>query len=404
MKNQFPPEWRTQSKWKRKFYARYMTWMERIGYTVVALVIGAFIFAFNYRVDDIITADKVAITAASVAIKAEDQTLVVRQLVEDFSDVQANQPVLEIVTGKKNIDQYTAWNAVQLIGSKAAIAKPPVTIISAPSSGTFVVAPDAIGKPVEPEAELGQIRDYNDLRMKPTLTGQGVAKAVASGVATLKTIVVDPAAGVLMRGNYAGTAIISGQLINQATKDEVQAQLSGTTFKVRDDLPLQFTELSELQVDADLNLGEGTGLGTLIEPPAATQLKAEVIAGKHVATVQFAALPAELQASINEILKNSIEQKSIVGLDNNLKLITEASNLNTVFKVKAEPDSGTASSNAIAGTAISRGFEAELKIQSPPAYLIQAVRNADANGKTVTAKVELKTGDRPIATLLLKRS
>ena len=36
----FERTWRSESRWKRRFYARYMTWLERIGYAVVLLLLG----------------------------------------------------------------------------------------------------------------------------------------------------------------------------------------------------------------------------------------------------------------------------------------------------------------------------------------------------------------------------
>ncbi len=405
MKTQFPTEWRTQSKWKRRLYARYMTWLERIGYTVVILVIGAFIFACTYRVDDIITADKVQISAAAISIPSTDATYVIRQLVPDFTDVEAGQPVLEIVTGEQNVKQYLAWQILADIGSADRIAKPPLTVLNAPSAGTLVVSAGILQREVATEVEIAQIRNYQDLRMKPTLTGQGTPNAVPNGVATLRAIVVEPAAGVLLRGSTAGASIISGQLVTQSTKDAIQTSLASTGLKIRDDIPLQVLELADLQIDADLTLSDGvTGSGTLAEPPPTTVLRADVISGTHVATVQLASLAPDMQEKVKAILTSSIEGKPVTTLDGSTKTISEVKNLKTVFKVKATPGIDPSSMEQVPGTAVSRGFEAVLKIQSPPSYLIQAVRNADMTGKTVTAKVELKTGDRPIATLLLKRS
>ncbi len=69
MKKQFPREWRTQNLAKRRFYAKYMTWLEHLGFGVVAVVVGAFIFAFFYQIDDVVTAEGVEIKPASTMVE-----------------------------------------------------------------------------------------------------------------------------------------------------------------------------------------------------------------------------------------------------------------------------------------------------------------------------------------------
>ena len=59
MKTVFPLEWRTQTPWKRRFYAHYMKWLERAGYVLVAGVFAAFVAAFNVKVEDVVSADGV---------------------------------------------------------------------------------------------------------------------------------------------------------------------------------------------------------------------------------------------------------------------------------------------------------------------------------------------------------
>lgn len=405
MKTKYPPEWRTQSAWKKRFYARYMKWLERIGYFVVAVVIGAFIFAFNYRVDDVISADKVQVTAAVHPVVAKQPMIVIRQLVENYSNVYEGDPILDVVYGEAAAAQYVAWAAMERSGVAHTLVQPRFETIRAAQEGVLVVDAALIGVEVEAEAEVAQIRDYNDLQLTANLSGQGVAKAKTGSVATLKSISISSASGVLLRGDANGSTVVSGRMISKEEAEKLSAELEGMSIKVRDDIPLEVDKITQLQVDADLQLESGTAPGGIrVDPSVATSFKADVISGEHKATVQFASLPPEVQKSVNQALENALKGRVVEDIGGNAKSITDLSNFNTVFQVAAKPGSGGASGTSIDGAAISRTFEAKLRIQSPPSYLSQAVRNADAEGQTVTVKVELKTGDRPIATLLLKRS
>lgn len=405
MKTKYPPEWRTQSPWKKRFYARYMKWLERIGYFVVAVVIGAFIFAFNYRVDDVITADKVQIMAAATPVTVDQPVLIVRTLAENFSDVAKGQDLFEIVEGEVAVNQYIAWEAVEKSNQTFSLARPDVVIVSASQAGVLVFDPEQLGKRIEADQEIAQIRDYTQLTLTAKLGGQGVANAKSGGVATLKSLSVSSASGVLVRGNTDQGAIVSGRLITSKTTDELATVLMGTPLEVRDDIPLELTGISKLDIDAQLSLQTATGgIGVQVDPAASIVLKADVISGDHTATIQFVKLAPDVQAEVNRMLTSALKVQTITRLDGESKSIGDVSNFNTVFQVLAVPGKGKSGALPISGTAISRNFEAKLKIQSPPAYLINAVRHADAEGQSVTVKVELKTGDRPIATLLLKRS
>lgn len=405
MKTKYPPEWRTQSPWKKRFYARYMKWLERIGYFVVAVVIGAFIFAFNYRVDDVITADKVQIVAASTPVQMEQPVLIVRALVENFDEVTKGQDLFEIVEGEAAVNQYIAWEAVEKSDQPFSLVRPDVVIVSASQAGVLVFNPEQLGKRIEAGTELAQIRDYSQLTLTAKLAGQGVANAKSGGVATVKSISVSSASGVLVRGSTDQGAVVSGRLITNETTDKLASVLIGSPLEVRDDIALKVTGITKLDIDAELNLQPNSGGdGVQVDPASSIVLKADVLSGDHIATIQFAKLAPDVQSAVNQVLAESLKQKTIKTLNGESKTIAEIGDFNTVFQVSAAPGTGKSQSLKIPGTAISRNFEAKLKIQSPPAYLINAVRHADQEGQTVTVKVELKTGDRPIATLLLKRS
>lgn len=405
MTGKYPAEWRSQSPWKKRFYARYMKWLERIGYAVVALVLGAFVFAFNYRVDDLITADKVPITATVHSVKMVEPVVIVKALVANYSDVTKGQAILEVVKGDAALNQYLAWSAMERSGATNTVVRPRVEQIFADQAGVLVVDEALLEKRLDPETELAQIRDYSQLLLSAKLGGQGVAKAKSGGVATLKSISISSSSGILVRGDSENGPVVSGRLLGADVTEKLKVELMDQPLEVRDDIPLQVKDISRLEVDSKLVLAnEVSGVGIQVDPAAASIYKAEVVSGEHTATIQFAQLPKGVQERINQVIEGAVGGRLITDLSGSTRTVQSASDFNTVFQVTAIPGLGKNGVEKISGAAISRNFEAQLKIQSPPDYLMRAVRNADAEGQAVTVKVELKTGDRAIATLLLKRS
>lgn len=401
-KTPYPPEWRTQKKWKRRFYAKYMKWLEGLGYLTVACVIGAFILAFNVRVDDVISADKVPLRAQAEVIKATAPTHVVRAMVDDFTDVPVGAPVLEIVTGESEIQRFRIWQSAQELGVPSPVPRPATTLVTATVAGTFVRA--SASETVEADAPLGEIRNYSRLVASASLTGQGVAKAQPGGQATLKGLTVEPHHGILVRGETDSGSLVSSQLGTEALRTQVAQRLEGKSFTVRDDLPLRFSGLNDVQIDAELATQAAKDGSLWAEPSATVVLSAAVTSGQHSATLQFAQLPPDVRDALNQDINTALRQ-NVRTLSGEALTITEVSRINTVIRAKAVPaEPGASATGRIPATAVSRSFDAELSIDNPPAYLIEAVKSADRAGKLVTAKVELKTGDRPIATLLLRRS
>ncbi|ARU40102.1 hypothetical protein CCB80_02690 [Armatimonadetes bacterium Uphvl-Ar1] len=401
----YPAEWRTQSPWKKRFYARYMKWLERLGYTVVTLVLGAFVFAFNYRVDDVISADKVAIKAATTVTKFEEPVLVVRSVIRSFDEVAVGEPVLEIIRGEEAIDRFVAGQALGRLGAKSDFAMPKPEIIAAGTSGIFVIDESVLGQVVEQGETVSEVRNYDELELTAALAGQGVAAAKAGGVAKLKNPAVSSPNSILVRGKTSGGSLVSGRLFSPEQADLIGSSVKGMALGVRDDLSLEVESLVQLQIDADLSLGSGGSENSIqADPPASSQFQADVVDGKHLAVIQFARLPQSKQEEVNRAIQSVLNQRSVVDWSGTAQKVDSLSGLNTVFQVNAVPSKGSTGREKVDGTAISRTFEAKMKIKNPSDELKRVIRDADALGQTVTVRVELKTGDRPIAMLLLKRS
>jgi hypothetical protein len=412
MKQVFPPEWRTQNRRKRRFYAKYMRVIEVAGYVVVFCVFAAFIFAFNYPVDDLITADKVPIQPHSEALALETPTLIVRALAKDFDEVQKDQPLLEVVTGEAEIQKFLAWQSVTSMsrqiglteeGSRLAwrYPRPALLVLKSPATGTFRFDEATLSKSHEAKAELAKVVAYNDLRLTASLGGQTVSKAKVGQMARVTSIAIDPESGALFRG----TDFVSSKLLGESVKYVLQESLVGSGVRLRDDIPLQVSEVSEVQVDAAVKTtpgGDASG-SVPLDPPGKLTVEAQVVEGTPMASVQVADLPAAVAEKARKAVNEAVAGKSVRRLDGTVAKLDQPGDVHMVVKLKATRADGSPQT-VLNGTMLSRTFDAQLRIPSPPRFLIDAVRSADKAGKPVTARVELRTGTRAIALLLLRKS
>lgn len=414
MKQIFRPEWRTKNRLKRRIYSKYMGWLEKFGYLVVLCVLGAFVFAFNYRVDDVVKADAVKLEPAARAIKFEEPIFVAKVLVEDFAEVQAGQPLLEVAKGSEAIQKYRRWVKLDALRSEvgtsaeinrleALYAKPQTEIIPSPAAGTFRL--DFKEDEAEPDTTLARVVDYNDLRLLASLEGQTVPKAAVGQFARVTAINIGSADKTIFRGSSQTGPTLSGRIVGTGAKAIIEEGLKGASIQLRDDIPLVISEVGELQVDAKVERSPASGETNAIalDPPANYVLRAKVVEGSPSAIVQIADLPVDLQDKARAAIKEAIQNRVIQDVDGSLAKLVDARDVRMVLKLNAK---GIAANSALKlqGTMISRKFDATLKVESPPPFLVQAVRDADRTGAFITARVELVTGNRPIAFILLKKS
>ncbi|MBC8065827.1 MAG: hypothetical protein H7Y17_13425 [Chlorobia bacterium] len=414
MKQVFQPDWRTQNRVKRRIYSKYMGWLEKFGYLVVLGVLGAFVFAFNYRVDDVVKADGVKLEPAATAIQYREPILVAKVLVDDFAEVRKGQPLMEIVQGEVAILKYQSWAKLddlrKVVGSTPEIdrlgaqyTKPKVEVVASPIAGTFRL--DFTGAEAEADTVLARVVDYNDLRLTASLDGQTVPQASVGQYARVTAINIGSADKTIFRGSSPSGPALSGQLIGARARGILEEGLKGASIQLRDDVPLEISDVGELQVDARIDRSPTSGEAKAIslDPPANYVLRAQVIEGTPSAVVQIADLPPDLQERVRASIKEAIQNRVIQDLDGSLAKLVDAKDVRLVVKLNAK---GRAKDSALKlqGTMISRKFDAKLKVESPPPFLVQAVREADRSGSFVTSRVELVTGNRPIAFILLKKS
>lgn len=412
MKKQFPREWRTQSLAKRRFYAKYMTWLEQLGFAVVALVFGAFIFAFFYQIDDVVSAERVEIKPESTSVMAEDKTLVVAVLAEPFTEVEGNTPLVEVVEGQDNIFKYESWKkAEELVEANPdnprlrAIAfqflKPPTKVVQAPVAGTFRLMSEGV---VDSGEELARIEDYSQIVVDATFTGDTVAKAREGQSVALSSVSLQESERQILRAETSNGSLISRKLLNDSLNESVADQLQGYSVKLTDDEPLQVTGVESIEVDARLDWSGGVDGETLqLDPPREFTLTARVESGTPMATVQTSDLPPDVRLSIESALKEQVSSTSVRSMEGETGRLSNPRNVQTVLKLTANGRAGSGTKR-LPATKLDRSFEARLRVQDPPEFLIQALKDAAKTGDKVVANAELKTGQRPIAFILLKRS
>jgi hypothetical protein len=301
MKRIYPPEWRSANPWKRRFYSRYMRWLERFGYVVVGAVVLAFVYAFTYRVDDVISADGVEIKDGMV--------------------------------------------------------------------------------------------------IEATLKGDAAPAARAGMEARVTGITIEPSAKTLLRASDGKTEWISGELAGDKVKSALESSLVGQSVRTRVDRRLTVTGVSEVSIDARVSSSSATGTNAhMLEPTATTVLKAKVVEGTHIANVQLSQLPPEVQRQAEDQVRAALQGQEVMTTDGQALRADDLKSAHFVVKLKAEPSEGT---GPVADAApLSREFKAKLQIVDPPSYLVAAIKA----GRKVTCKVELPTGQRPIALTLLKKS
>ena len=384
-----------------------MRTLERAGYALVAGVFAAFILAFNYSVEDLVTADKVQIVPFSVPLNAAETTRVTEYLVEDQQAVTKGQPLMRVVRGDF-VAQYAAWEAVQTLRNRVGeteevrrllllCPKPVPQTVAAPVAGVF----RQVAETAEAEEPLAQIVDYSDLRLAASLAGQTVSQAAVGQPTRITSISIEPDAGVLFRG----TDSISGSILGKELKDAISKDLVGRGVRVRDDIPLAVTEVTEVQVDATTRFDSATpsGESVALDPVGSLVLDAEVISGTPAATIQVADLPPNVYESARKLAQDGTLNRAVKKIDGSTAQIAGVENLRFLVKLKAGP-AGEGMASELAGAMVSRSFEAGVRLKQPPEFLIEAVRRADVAGRKVTARVEMVTGKRPIALRLLKKS
>lgn len=390
-------EGRSPSLHKRRFYARYMRWIERIGYGVVVVVIGAFVYAFTARVDDVISADGVELAPAVASLTATGPTLVVRRIAGEGAEVASGAPLFEVVEGPEATRTYRLWAAAEEIGDPALrgrYPRPATRIVVAPRGGTFRF--DTKGDEAADGEVIARVTDFNEVHAQASLAGDTAARAKAGGAVRLTDLAFPNPDGVTLRA----PGIVSRGLLGPTLRKEIEGALVGTRVRIKGET-LSVKSVTDVGVNARLGTESAPGTGGIpLDLEGNAVLRGRVVSGEVVATAQLVALPADLAARVRDRV-TALAGTTVVAPDGSQKRIVNAAMGGVLVKIKAE---GLASGPAANATPLKTTFDADVRLDAPGATLIRALREADRSGKPVTARVELVTGNRPLAFVLLKRS
>lgn len=409
MNQVFPPDWRTHNRWKRRFYATYMKNLERIGYLVVASVFVAFIFAFNFKVDDVLKADSVDVRPVTIPIVCSDSCIVVESLSPNFSDVSIGAKVLRIVQGERNIALYrarTALTGLRKLGATASagamtIPDPEVITIASPASGVFRYQ---TAHEFEAGETIAEVLNYDELEIKASFEGQTVSKAKVSDRVSISNLVVGNVNGELLRGSSPAGQIISTSLLGAEVKTLLNTRLRNLAVNLRNDLPMRIQEVKSVMVDTEVIAAEASSSDRAVrtEPSESYKVVGSVISGTHVCELQLTSLPIEI---LDEAQKKVTQRLNGAQVATPLSRSIAIQGLkNVTISVQVAAQAGDSTGPLVEGIPTQRKYEATVRVTKPPNYLIQLLKSADREGRTVKARAELITGSRPIALNLLKKS
>lgn len=380
----FQPEWRTQSRRKRRFYARYMGWLEKTGFVVVGLLVAGFAFSFFYEVEEWVSAEDVAIEAESVPVSAPFAGRVIPHGVADGDVVEKGQPIFLV--------------------SESEESSPMGNTVLSPAAGVLDLDESLVSTAVETGAQIAVIRNYDTLLVKPKLAGKSIANAAIGQPAELSNIRIQSEGDTLLRAHLEGAAEgqeVSRQLAGDAVKKALEASLVGKSIKAREDKPLKIVGIGDVEVEAEvITKADGDG-AVKFDPAASYKLLGTVSDGKPVISAQLGDLPSDVRESAVQALKAQLVGKSVMAGG---KPVQIEDILDPRFVVRLSAEGLSEGGNAISAASVKRTFDATIRLQNVPADLVERIRQAHLAGKAVTAKVQVRTGSRPIAYFLLRRS
>jgi hypothetical protein len=290
VQNRVEAEPRRPSPAMKRFMARYIFYLELIGYLAVSLIALAVVACFFFSVNDTITGDAVPIKARTESIKAEAGALVTRVFVQNHQSVRWGDPLVEVVEKPEWISRYRVMHQMRLLleemetpgastragdpsagqdtanagagdntDAKDAAAPPlpkilltpeeqklrdmlkqrladwdaseaamaPRVVIRSPIDGVVVASDDLSFKQMNADEEILKVADLNDLRLTVKFnSGDTIADARVGQKAIIKAISPEYKNGVTLRGD----TVPRGRPIWQRER-VTSAQLLGSKIK-----------------------------------------------------------------------------------------------------------------------------------------------------------------------------
>lgn len=379
----FKPEWRTQSRRLRRFYAKYLKWLINAGYIFCIVSLFALIWAFIYRVDEVAEsqANEPGIVEASFdAIRHPARVGLVRLLAEEFSKVKKGDKLFEAAEPLAN-ENFANW-----------LMRPPRnrSVFTAPSDGIFILSASTKNGFVLPNAELARVVRYEEIWVNGVVKGESLSQITLNSKVILSQIDLDRNSRSLLR-------ISEGSKSEQTSKSFLEANIrakaeesvKGLPITIRNDRTLQVDTIDRLEVEVATN---NENLPIDYDPPRSALLNGQLIAGTHRAKVQLANLPLTARNNLEGLLTSNLgalDLRSLVLQVNLSQSLESNQNLADSFATLSPID---------------RSFDARIRILDPPTWLIDKLIEQDRLGKPIRAKIEIVSSNRPLALKLLKRN
>lgn len=241
------------------------------------------------------------------------------------------------------------------------------------------------------------------------LSGESVPRAREGMEARVTNLVLGGDSGIVFKAVAERTEdVLTRGLISSSVTSILTEGLTGTVVQLREDIPLRIDEVREVQIDAKAHTRVlSDSHGPMLDPLPGFRLTGLVEEGRHEATVQFASLPASLLALASGEVARSLEGRSYNRADGGQPLqLDRIEDVRFVVRARASTARPEASSSGspIAASRVSRVFRAKIRLDKVPPEFLAAVQEARDRGEATRATIEVKTGTKPVAMTLLRRS
>ena len=444
-------------KWLRRFIAKYVRYVEVIGYGFVVLAATAIVTCWFMQVDDVVKADGAPVIKPYTEIVKDDQNdvVVVKVLVKNHQAVKANQPLVRVCSDPKWVKRFKAiqqledakktlqeldeqgsirvaiqkGNFIDMLGLLLWQAefekKAPTVELKAPIAGVVDGVKDIEGKVIPKGKDIARMLDFSDLRITVKLLGENVPKARIGQKAHIEILPDYGSLPLYMRsdvtwGQFDQQRIQFNDLLDAETKEAVKKKLEGTTITLRDDIPLTFTDILNLWVDSTLipqaaSSGERVSAESTILPETLEQLnplRGTLIEGKHTGKMELRDVPEDVKEELRQRLLQKLKDK-VVSTDDRPFRVKDIQDIRPAIQLKIETLNPTESEeelerklqNAYVAAKIERFYEGTVKLDNPSPELIMTVRKLQLLDKPVDIRtnVWVAVAKRRVAMLLFRR-
>ncbi|MCS6860722.1 MAG: HlyD family secretion protein [Abditibacteriales bacterium] len=399
-------------KWLRRFIAKYIGYVEVIGYLFVVVAVAGIVTCWFVKVDDTAKADATPAIKPRTAVVKDDQhdVVVVKVLVDNHAAVKAGQPLVRVCRDPQSGDLDTSEaNLVEM---------------TAPIAGVVDGVKDLEGKVIPKGKDICRVLDFNDLCLTVKLIGENVPKARVGQKAHIE-ILPDYGRlplyvrGTVVWGRFDKQHVQFNDLLDDADKEAIKKQLESATITLRDDIPLTFTDILNLWVDSTLTpqaVANGAPSATATIPVETlahlNPLQGTLIEGKHTGKMELRDVPEDVKEELRRRLLQKLQGKVVLANDRPFR-VQDIQDLRPAIQLKIETLDPTETAeelerklrNARVAAKIERFYEGTVQIKDPPLELRTLVQKLHLQDKPIDIKtnVWVVVAQRRVAMLLFRR-